>query len=239
MVKKTSIKTPETFRLPFVLHFLDVYYRNIRCDAIHWQASGHFHTSSINHGSLCCRIRYTEMTLSAENKAYLDELRDRIKNKHVEYNEDDLLKLSSVYGQVLEFSGIKGGGKIDKSCSSCIMEPVKILFNYITYHEPVVPVHRATIVKEVRPEEVFGGRPTVVEYGNDNTFPEKLNLSGEMKEVKALRIVDGIPSEVTMDIPADLPAGYSVEGTVKETKPVHTEPPVKKTRRPRTTKPKK
>jgi hypothetical protein len=190
------------------------------------------------------------MTLSAENKAYLDELRDRIKKKHVEYNEDDLLKLSSVYGQVLEFSGIKGGGKIDKSCSSCIMEPVKILFNYITYHEPVVPVHRATIVKEVKPESI--AEKVKREHGYDvsdladhasgdkiKLTPEELNLSGEMKEVKALRIVDGVASEVTMDIPADLPAGYSVEGQVKEVKPLPTQPPVKKTRRPRTVKPKK
>lgn len=169
------------------------------------------------------------MTLSAQNKAYLDELRDRIKRKHVEYNEEDLLKLSSVYGQVLEFSGIKGGGKIDKSCSSCIMEPVKILFNYITYHEPVVPVHRATIVKEVKPVVVFdselpvltniatGEKTTpVIEWGNDNTFPEKVKELPE-KESPVKHVVSN-----------EKPQG-----------PFSSEPPVKKTRRPRTVKPKK
>lgn len=187
------------------------------------------------------------MTLSAENKAYLDEFRDRIKKKHPTYSEEELLKLSSVYGQVLEFSGIKGGGKIDKSCSACIMETVKILFNYITYHEPVVPVNRATIVKEVKPVVVFDAEPPVLvnlatgekSIPGQEVTAEQLGLSGEMKEVHVPRIIDGAVEQVTMDIPSDLPAGYSVEVTVKEAKPFPIEQPIKKTRRPRTTKPKK
>lgn len=157
------------------------------------------------------------MKLSADNKKALDAIREKIVAKSTEYTEDEMIKLNAVFGEVLSFTG-KKPRKVDKSCSSCIMEAVKIVYNYVTYHEPASPVHRPTIVREVKPED--------------------LNLSGEMKEVKALRIVDGEVSEVTMDIPADLPDGYSVEGKVKETKPLHTETPVKKTRRPRTVKPK-
>jgi hypothetical protein len=179
------------------------------------------------------------MTLSAENKAYLDELRDRIKRKHVEYNEDDLLKLSSVYGQVLEFSGIKGGGKIDKSCSSCIMEPVKILFNYITYHEPVTPVHRATIVKEVKPLRTVD---EITKALKDAPVNKVGGIPGYIEAEKTAPVVefvdnnDGITG-INFVEPSQSTSGLPFVALKEQAQ--YAQPPVKKTRRPRTVKPKK
>lgn len=136
------------------------------------------------------------MKLSADNKKALDAIREKIVAKSTEYTEDEMIKLNAVFGEVLSFTG-KKPRKVDKSCSSCIMEAVKIVYNYVTYHEPASPVHRPTIVREVKPED------------NKNMTLEGRVSSEEINE------------------------------TYKSSEPDQKkEAPVKRTRRPRTVKPK-
>lgn len=130
------------------------------------------------------------MKLSSDNKKSLDAIREKIVAKSTQYSEDEMIKLNAVFGEVLTFTGNRPR-KVDLSCQHCINEAVGVLYNYVTYHEPATPVHRPTIVREVKPED------------------ERVATTFDAKETTLTNLETG-----------------------------EKEAPVKKTRRPRTVKPK-
>lgn len=160
------------------------------------------------------------MKLSAEGKEALDAIRAKVNKKNADLNEDELIKLNAVYNEVLSFNGVHPV-RIDKTCSSCKMEALNIVSNYVQYYEPATPQKRTGEVKEVKDEQ----------SEKDYQEAQKEDRILQQQVIKAIKEQD-----------ETLTSGYGVKSTGNPshtTKAAEPEPaPVKKTRKPRTVKPK-
>lgn len=98
----------------------------------------------------------------------LNEIREKITRKAVDYNQRELLCLTAVYADITKQS-IGKAMILDMSCSSCIKEAVNIAHNFVKFHE--IP----------EPSKETQAKITIVDVNKDVDLNE-LSLS-ELREM--------------------------------------------------------
>lgn len=88
------------------------------------------------------------MKLSKEGQEALEFIREKVSAKNSVMNGQEADCLGLVYKEIQSFYNVKVSHIIDRSCNSCLMQTLKIVYNYITYHE-IKPIDREAKVIEV------------------------------------------------------------------------------------------
>lgn len=88
------------------------------------------------------------MKLSKEGQEALEFIREKVAAKNSVMNGQEADCLGLVFKEIQAFYNVKVSHIIDRSCNSCIMQALKIVYNFITYHE-VKPIDRTAKVIEV------------------------------------------------------------------------------------------
>tara|TARA_R110000868_G_scaffold119513_5_gene317277 strand:- start:18965 stop:19426 length:462 start_codon:yes stop_codon:yes gene_type:complete len=143
------------------------------------------------------------MKLSNEGQEALEFIREKIsaKNSVMSSNEADCLGL--VYKEIQEFYNVKVSHIIDRSCNSCLMQALKIVYNYITYHE-IKPIDREAKVIEVsgnisESKPYMGGIKTIMPLGKDFSELTHTELRTALKNAKKENPLIEIPKNANKE----------------------------------------
>lgn len=96
------------------------------------------------------------MKLSKEGQESLEFIREKVAAKNSVMNSQEADCLGLVFKEIQAFYNVKVSHIIDRSCNSCIMQALKIVYNYITYHE-IKPIDRTANVIQVSGNIQIGG----------------------------------------------------------------------------------
>lgn len=84
--------------------------------------------------------------LSKEGLECLEVIREKVQQKSATMTAHEVSCLGIVHKEVCAMSNLKVSEIIKASCQGCVMQAVKIVYSYITYHQPATLVKKETVV---------------------------------------------------------------------------------------------
>lgn len=97
------------------------------------------------------------MKLSKEGQEALEFIRAKVVVKNSVMNSTEADCLGLVFKEIQAFNNVKVSHIIDRSCNSCLISALKIVYNFITYHE-TKPIDRTANVIEVSGNGISGSK---------------------------------------------------------------------------------
>lgn len=139
------------------------------------------------------KIKKKIMKLSEEANKALDIVRAKVIKCDLNFSGVEADCIGLVFQEIQAQVGVKVSSIIDRSCNSCIVTAVNIVKNYINHHE-VKEIDRKAVVIQVsgtiKLSDINENTPagiysidrvdplqevvSFVNYGSDNTYPEKV-----------------------------------------------------------------